>query len=121
VREVYEELGIRPPIGKLLAVDWAPHPDEGDKVLFIFDGGALDNATLAQIRFRDGELDKYAFAAAEQLAELTVERLARRLEESLAARRVGASAYLENGRVSDGRDPCDPCDPPTDPLQISAS
>ncbi len=41
VREVNEELGITPPIGRLLVVDWAPHPDEGDKMLFVFDGGVL--------------------------------------------------------------------------------
>ena len=33
IREVREELGISPPIGRLLAVDWAPNPAEGDKVL----------------------------------------------------------------------------------------
>ena len=39
-REVLEELGIEVPIGRLLVVDWAPHPNEGDKILFIFDGGS---------------------------------------------------------------------------------
>lgn len=38
-REVKEELGITPPIGRLLVADWAPHPAEGDKLLFVFDGG----------------------------------------------------------------------------------
>ena len=28
-------------------VDWAPHPDEGDKVLFIFDGGELGNGDVS--------------------------------------------------------------------------
>ena len=32
-REVREELGIEVPIGPLLVADWAPHPDEGDKLL----------------------------------------------------------------------------------------
>jgi ADP-ribose pyrophosphatase YjhB (NUDIX family) len=31
VREVHEELGITSPIGRLLAVDWAPSEAEGDK------------------------------------------------------------------------------------------
>src|SRR6185312_756496 len=41
VREVQEELGLRVEIASLLAIDWAPNPDEGDKILFIFDGGYL--------------------------------------------------------------------------------
>jgi 8-oxo-dGTP diphosphatase len=41
VREVQEELGIKLPIGPLLVADWAPAANEGDKVLFIFDGGEL--------------------------------------------------------------------------------
>jgi ADP-ribose pyrophosphatase YjhB (NUDIX family) len=45
-REVREELGVQPPIGRLLVVDGAPHPDEGDKVLFIFDGGELGNGSI---------------------------------------------------------------------------
>ena len=40
-REVREELGIEPMLGSLLVVDWAPNAGEGDKMLFIFDGGEL--------------------------------------------------------------------------------
>jgi ADP-ribose pyrophosphatase YjhB (NUDIX family) len=39
VREVREELGIEPPIGPLLVVDWAQAEKEGDKILFILAGG----------------------------------------------------------------------------------
>jgi 8-oxo-dGTP diphosphatase len=37
-REVTEGLGTSLPIVGLLAVDWAPRPVEGDKLLFVFDG-----------------------------------------------------------------------------------
>ncbi|GAA2606272.1 hypothetical protein [Streptomyces axinellae] len=40
-REIHEELDIRPVIGRLLVVTWAPNREEGDKVLFLFDGGRL--------------------------------------------------------------------------------
>ena len=40
-REIAEELGIRPDIGRLLVTDWAPTDTEGDKILFLFDGGTL--------------------------------------------------------------------------------
>ncbi|HEV2087365.1 MAG TPA: NUDIX hydrolase, partial [Cryptosporangiaceae bacterium] len=75
VREVAEELAITPEIGPLVAVDWAPHPAEGDKVLFLFDGGSLSAAQKAQITFEDGELAEYRFVSADQLADLTIPRL----------------------------------------------
>ena len=37
-REINEELGLVLRVGPLLVVDWAPSPNEGDKVLFIFEG-----------------------------------------------------------------------------------
>jgi 8-oxo-dGTP diphosphatase len=39
-REVREELGIDVPVGRMLAVDWAPSDKEGDKLLFLFEGPA---------------------------------------------------------------------------------
>src|SRR3954471_11154413 len=57
-REVAEELGLEIELGSLLAVDWAPHPEEGDKVLFIFDGGRLTQEQLSKVRFNDGEANE---------------------------------------------------------------
>ena len=42
VREVTEELGVTLPVGRLLVIDWAPQDGEGDKLLFVFDGGVID-------------------------------------------------------------------------------
>src|SRR3954447_26147436 len=61
VREVAEELGLRVEITRLLAVDWAPRPEEGDKMLFVFDGGRLTADQLAAIVFEDGEIGEWAF------------------------------------------------------------
>ena len=36
--------------GRVLVVDWAPHPDEGDKILFVFDGGLLASEHLDLIK-----------------------------------------------------------------------
>jgi 8-oxo-dGTP diphosphatase len=38
-RELKEELGLDREPEELLAVDWAPHPDEGDKILYVFSCG----------------------------------------------------------------------------------
>jgi 8-oxo-dGTP diphosphatase len=97
IREVREELGLDVEVGPLLSVDWAPHPDEGDKVLFIFDGGHLSADAIAAIRYQDGEIAEHAFVPSSQLPEVTIARLARRLQETLSARAAGQPRYLEDG------------------------
>lgn len=100
IREIVEELNIRPPIGRLLVVDWAPHPDEGDKVLFVFDGGVLDPTILQQIRFADNELSGFGFYSSKELDSLLIERLARRLRAAIDAHQQGRTAYLEYGKLA---------------------
>ncbi len=97
IREVSEELGLRVEITNLLTVDWAPHPDEGDKVLFVFDGGQLEAEQLAAIVFHDGEIGEYAFVSDSQLDDLTIPRLARRIRATIQARQRRQLAYLELG------------------------
>ncbi|MFF4285993.1 NUDIX domain-containing protein [Streptomyces sp. NPDC001633] len=98
IREVREELGIEPEIGRLLAVDWAPSPSEGDKVLYIFDGGVLTPELQGQIRLQSSEIGSYDFHPASVLADLTIPRLARRIVAAVQARVAGRVAYLEHGR-----------------------
>ncbi|MDF5751169.1 NUDIX hydrolase [Spongiactinospora sp. TRM90649] len=98
VREVEEELAIRPPIGRLLVADWSPAPVLGQRVLFVFDGGVLDEATFARIVFADGELRACAYHAADELDALTVDRLAVRIRAALVAKARGETVYLEHGR-----------------------
>jgi 8-oxo-dGTP pyrophosphatase MutT (NUDIX family) len=97
VREVREELGIAPEIGRLLVVDWAPSPSEGDKVLYLFDGGTLSDETQAQIRLQASEIKAYEFHPVEAVDDLTIPRLARRIRAAAVARDEGAVAYLEHG------------------------
>ena len=96
-REVREELGIAPRLGALLVVDWAPAEHEGDKLLFIFDGGTLDAEQLAAIRLQPAELRSYAFHDLATADALLIPRLARRLAAALDARRAGLPRYLEHG------------------------
>jgi 8-oxo-dGTP diphosphatase len=101
VREVEEELGIKPEIGDLLSVDWAPHPEQGDKVLFIFDGGVLTERVQSAIRLQADELTEWRYCAIDRLDEQLIPRLARRVSQSAAARRIGATRYLEHGRTQE--------------------
>ena len=96
-REVKEELGIAPPLGPLLAVDWAPIEAEGDKLLFIFDGGHLRPDNLAAIRLDDGELSSFGFYDLATADQLLIPRLARRLAAALSAHQRRETWYLEHG------------------------
>ncbi|MFG3225165.1 NUDIX domain-containing protein [Kitasatospora sp. NPDC048194] len=96
-REVKEELGITPPIGRLLVVDWAPHPAEGDKLLFVFDGGTLPADELNRIAVDQVEIDEYAFHAIDQVDTLLIPRLARRVRAAADSRSRGSTDYLEHG------------------------
>ncbi|GAA4614647.1 NUDIX hydrolase [Actinoallomurus liliacearum] len=97
-REVEEELGIRPPIGRLLVADWAPDEREGDKLLFLFDGGRLSPEHRDHIQLAPDELTDYAFHDVARIQELTIARLARRIVQGYAARQDGSTRYLEHGR-----------------------
>jgi 8-oxo-dGTP pyrophosphatase MutT (NUDIX family) len=101
VREVAEELGIQPTIGPLLVADWAPNERDGDKLLFVFDGGQLTHDQHAAIRFTDGEITAYAYHPAEAFTELLIPRLAARLTAAVHAHRVGHPLYLEHGKRLD--------------------
>lgn len=104
IREVQEELGITtPPIGRLLAVDWAPNEAEGDKVLYLFDGGRLSQEDLAQITLQPDELKSFEFLSPEQITERTIPRLARRVLAATAARNEAAPVSLEHGQKPGGK------------------
>ena len=97
-REVREELGISPSIGRLLVIDWAPNQIEGDKLLFLFDGGTLTAEYLDKIQLDPAEITRYEFHDVAQVHELTITRLARRIVQGQAARQDGSTRYLEHGQ-----------------------
>jgi 8-oxo-dGTP diphosphatase len=99
IREVQEELAITPPIGRLIVADWAPNQTEGDKLLFIFDGGILTTDYLERIRLDPEELTSYEFHHVAGIHELTIARLARRIIHGQAARQDGTTRYLEHGEL----------------------
>ncbi|MET8797022.1 NUDIX hydrolase [Nocardia sp. NPDC004568] len=96
-REIAEELGIDRPPGRLLVHDWAPNPGEGDKILYVFDGGRLDDRGIV---LQAAELDRWAWVRADRLDGCVVARLGRRLGCALAARSRGVTLYLERGVVA---------------------
>lgn len=96
-REITEELGLTRPPGRLLVVDWAPHPTHGDRVLFVFDGGVLTESDIAAIRLQPEELDSYEFLPPPQALDRLIPRLHRRVDAALQARDENRVRYLEHG------------------------
>ena len=96
-REIEEELGVKLPLLRLLVVDWAPSENEGDKVLFVFDGGVITRGTEDQLSLPRDELVTFAFQPPNALDDLMPARLARRLHAAISARERGSVEYLEHG------------------------
>jgi 8-oxo-dGTP pyrophosphatase MutT (NUDIX family) len=96
-REVAEELGLTREPGRLLVVDWAPHPQWGDRVLFVFDGGVLTEPEIAAIRLQPEELDSYEFLPPAEALHRLIPRLRRRVSAALQARAESRILYLEHG------------------------
>lgn len=96
-REIAEELGLPRKPGRLLVVDWAPHPTQGDRVLFVFDGGLLTATEIADIRLQPEELDSYEFLPPAQALDRLIPRLRRRVDAALQARAEDRILYLEHG------------------------
>ncbi len=96
-REVREELGIDVEPQRLLVHDWAPSEREGDKLLYVFDGGLLPGKLRAQMSVDRAELDRWEWVNAQELDEYLIPRLARRLREAYRAHVEGATFYLEHG------------------------
>lgn len=97
LREVQEELGVTVEPGRLLVVDWAPHTVEGDKLLFLFDGGYV-NAERATLQA--DEIKQATYHEPEQLDQLMPERLARRVRYALQELEHASDTYLEHGRTA---------------------
>jgi hypothetical protein len=84
-------------------VDWAPSPAEGDKVLYVFDGGQLPQAEVGAIKLASSELLGAEFHPVAALDELLISRLARRVKRAIAARIQAHPQYLEHGELPSPR------------------
>src|SRR4051794_30066354 len=92
-RELAEELNLHRPPGRLLVVDWAPHPAEGDKLLFVFDGGTIKESDGAAAHPDGNEIAEARYWRAEDLDDLAPARLVGRLRLALMALETGQTLY----------------------------
>lgn len=84
-REVREEIGLVIEPSVLLSVGYLRSRSErGDSLRFIFWGGVLNAATIAQIRLQAAELSEFRFVTLEEAATMVRDTMHAQLTQCLA-------------------------------------
>jgi 8-oxo-dGTP pyrophosphatase MutT (NUDIX family) len=98
-RELTEELGWDRPLGRLLVVDYVrPQDSRPEGVVFVFDGGVLDETDVVGMVFADAEIVSAAFHTLAEVRGKVKALLADRLLVALEAVEQGVTALCEQGR-----------------------
>ncbi|MFF7171605.1 NUDIX domain-containing protein [Streptomyces pseudovenezuelae] len=97
-REVAEELGVALPVGRMLVSDWVMKDGRFfEELVFVFDGGVVDEEMQARFRTPDDELLGWALLEPEEAVARLAPPDGRRLQQTLKAKKTGATLYLEHG------------------------
>jgi ADP-ribose pyrophosphatase YjhB (NUDIX family) len=100
-RELDEELGWKGDLGRLLVVDGLPDlGGRGDRILFIFDGGLVDDpdAFLDTVRLPPDELSEARFVDLDaDGGDYLGPGMVRRVREAKGHALAGTTGYLEFG------------------------
>jgi len=96
-REVEEEIGLRLPVGPMLAVDWQLPLDIYGRqarpaVFFVFDCGVLPS--LSGVRLQEEELDDCRFADTSELASLLAATTVPRIRAAVSSLLSGCARYV---------------------------
>jgi ADP-ribose pyrophosphatase YjhB (NUDIX family) len=98
-RELAEEMGWDRPLGRLLVVDYVrPQDSRPEGVMFVFDGGVLQERDLQGMVFPDAEIVSAAFVTIAEARTKVKPMLADRLAAAVEAAELGATALCEQGR-----------------------
>jgi 8-oxo-dGTP pyrophosphatase MutT (NUDIX family) len=98
-RELAEELGWDNPLGRLLVVDYVrPQDSRPEGVVFVFDGGVLDETDLGGMVFPDSEIVSAGFHTLEEARRKVKPLLADRLAAALEAVEQGVTVLCEQGQ-----------------------
>lgn len=98
-RELVEELGWNHPVGRLLVVDYVrPQESRPEGVVFVFDGGVLDETALDGVVFPDAEILSAGFHTVMEARGKVKPLLADRLDVALEAAEQGVTALCEQGQ-----------------------
>ena len=98
-RELAEELGWDHPLGRLLVVDYVrPQDSRPEGVVFVFDGGVLDETDLVGMAFPDAEILSAGFHTLAEARDKVKPLLADRLAVALDAVEQGVTVLCEQGQ-----------------------
>ncbi len=98
-RELVEELGVDRPLGRLLVVDYVrPQDSRPEGVVFVFDGGTLDETDVVGMALPEDEIDSVGFYTLVEARERTKPLLADRIAVALQAVELGTTALCDHGR-----------------------
>ena len=96
-REVFEELGLRCTIQRLVCIDYvSPNSQRHESIQFIFLGDTLSAQHIASIRLPPEELSEWRFLPVVDALLLFDEHLGRRVMHCHAALVTERTLYLEN-------------------------
>ncbi len=96
LRELEEELGITPTIGRPLVVEWVgAHGPWDDQIVFVFDGGVLPDEDIAVIEVRDREIGRWQFVDVDDIRGEMRQHVWRRLRAAVDSVAHGGTLYLE--------------------------
>lgn len=97
-RELVEELGVALPVGRMLVTDFVLEDGKFfEEVVYVFDGGVVNEETQTKFRTPEDELRGWAFLEPGEAIARLAPPDGRRLSEALAARKSGVPVYLEHG------------------------
>jgi len=98
-REVMEELGIDVAIGQLLRLNYRPAAERAaELLLFLFDGGVLDDQQIASIRLPADELSAFHFLSLDEVKEKTIPSLYQLVASGLTQRSSQQTVYTERSQ-----------------------
>ncbi|MER6300616.1 NUDIX hydrolase [Kitasatospora sp. NPDC001539] len=98
VREIAEELGFTPRLGRLACVDWALFPTRPPIVAYLYWGEPLTAEQVAAIRPDAAEVGGWVWLTAEEAGHALPPRLSRRVTACLRAPRAAGPLELEDSR-----------------------
>lgn len=104
-RELREELGLDRTAGRMLCVDWvSPHGPWDDSLMFIFDGGQLDDKEISTLNISDDEIGAFNFFLHSEASARLRPYVWRRVCAALDALNTGQAVYLRDGYPLEGFD-----------------
>ncbi|QFG21581.1 NUDIX hydrolase [Actinomadura sp. WMMB 499] len=97
-RELKEELNLDRRPRQLLCIDWVPpHGPWDDCLMFIFDGGVLDDHQITGLIVNDDELRSFKFCTKDEAAMRLRPYVWRRAHAAMKSLEVSKIFYLQDG------------------------